>query len=202
MTFDFDTYRKRMKEQGPPSISKILFDPGLVQLKIKYSYEDDLFFVVDDKGLLITHEQFFSINDEIGLFFNEYSDEEIEQMNTEVEEKYQERENWESQEGGSRSPKLKSGFVYLMKSKEGYKIGWSGNPEARMKQIKPYAPSIQLIHTFEADNVLLAEQTLHILFEGARISGEWYDLTNRNVEGFKDITGFKDKNFLKSGGVV
>ncbi len=92
--------------------------------------------------------------------------------------------------------KKKKGFVYLMISRDGYKIGRSWDPKGRLKELKRSAPSLELIHTFEADDVLLAEKTLHRRFADRRISGEWFDLSPGEVEGIKKIVGFEDEQFL------
>ncbi len=88
-------------------------------------------------------------------------------------------------------------LVYLMQGKEGYKIGISGDPPARLKHIKSYAPSIQLIHTFEADDPLVGETLLHKEFQTKHIGGEWFDLSDSEVEDIKFIAGFKNGKFIK-----
>lgn len=96
-----------------------------------------------------------------------------------------------------KTRKSVEGFVYLMKSLEGYKIGVAKDPLSRLNSIRTSAPSIELIHTFEADDYRMAEDLLHKEFQSKHIAGEWFDLSDSEVEDIKFIAGFKNGEFTK-----
>ncbi len=68
--------------------------------------------------------------------------------------------------------------TYLVKSKEGYKIGKSKNPEKRLKAIQTSAPSATLI----AYGTGVEESRLHQQYKDQRIRGEWFKLRRADVE--------------------
>jgi hypothetical protein len=61
-----------------------------------------------------------------------------------------------------------------------YKIGFSINPEKRVKQLKRDFKNIELIHTIPYN----IEWRLHDEFNNKRVKGEWFELTDLEV---KDI---------------
>ncbi len=192
---DFDGYRKRIQDRvknGTHYEGIYLISPGVVDVKVKYSVEDDMFFPISH-GRLMTRDDFEDLTLEMESFFNAYSDEQIEQINKDAELEHQGR-----QSQSKVNPPEKSGFVYLMQSVEGYKIGMSATPKARLSSMKSHAPSIKLIHTFEADQPLVAEGYLHRRFSDSRISGEWFDLAPEDVERIKGIVRFKGDRFVES----
>ncbi len=85
------------------------------------------------------------------------------------------------------------GFIYLMRDtvhRQYYKIGLSRKPRNRARQIG----QVDLVHTFPADNMLEAEGELHAHFNRRRMEGEWFKLTDGDVETFKLTRGYDSKN--------
>ena len=71
--------------------------------------------------------------------------------------------------------KEKDGFVYVMQDYSGlYKIGYSQNPDERLKQLKTGNPKISMYNNYPANR--LDEKLLHKLFEKKRDCGEWFNL--------------------------
>ena len=68
--------------------------------------------------------------------------------------------------------------TYLIRSKEGVKIGKSTNPEKRLQAIKVSAPSARLI----AYGSGVEEKRLHRQYKHKRIAGEWYKLSRTDTE--------------------
>ena len=58
-----------------------------------------------------------------------------------------------------------SGFVYLIRNKDLYKIGITKNLEQRMKQLKPD----QIIKTVRTDNYAEIEKELHKKYKSERV---------------------------------
>lgn len=77
----------------------------------------------------------------------------------------------------------KAGVVYVLKSAYGYKVGRTRNVPARMRAFGihlPFTYTITLCAWFEDCHV--AERRYHDMFVTKRINGEWFDLTDHDVE--------------------
>ena len=81
-----------------------------------------------------------------------------------------------------------SGFVYLLRSSLGFKIGCARNPERRIAEIATLLPfEVSIEHIFPAPDMYSAEFALHFHFESKRIRGEWFSLDESDVADFKLI---------------
>lgn len=96
-----------------------------------------------------------------------------------------------------RERKKRPGQVYLLKSEtEHYKIGRSSTPEKRLKIFSVEMPiDVQLVHSFKADCMITAEETLHKGFEHNRFRGEWFNLDSDAVNWIKRIGSFENGKF-------
>ncbi|HDR9289730.1 TPA: GIY-YIG nuclease family protein [Burkholderia multivorans] len=77
----------------------------------------------------------------------------------------------------------KAGVIYVLKSAYGYKVGRTRNVPARMRAFGVHLPivyTIPLCAWFEDCHE--AERRYHNMFASKRINGEWFDLTDRDVE--------------------
>jgi hypothetical protein len=93
--------------------------------------------------------------------------------------------------GTAMFEKLKASrdFVYLIGMDDRfYKIGVSGRPRVRMKQMQTGMPyELSLVHAFPAANVRDAERALHTRYDHRRVRGEWFALSPAEVEEFKRL---------------
>ncbi len=68
-------------------------------------------------------------------------------------------------------------FIYLIHDPENkaYKIGFSGNPSARLKQLQTgnSRSELKLLYTFADDE--LVERVIHDALEDYKIQGEWFE---------------------------
>lgn len=90
-------------------------------------------------------------------------------------------------------------FVYLIKSSETgyYKIGYSANPNQRLKQLQTGCPDkLDIIHTFESVRAKKLELALHNSFSYARKHNEWFDLSLEDEFKFQSLCETIDKNLL------
>lgn len=79
-----------------------------------------------------------------------------------------------------RSP----GYIYLVRSETGYKIGKAIDVNKRLKQLRTGTPFLELLHTIPTQNTSIAESNLHAKFKDKRRTGggkEWFDLTDEDV---------------------
>lgn len=84
---------------------------------------------------------------------------------------------------------LNPGFVYLLASSEEgcYKIGRTKDPQRRLKQFKSMIMPAGYECLIETQNMRQLEADLHIKFKDQRIQGEWFNLTNEDVEYIKGL---------------
>lgn len=74
-------------------------------------------------------------------------------------------------------------FTYLMCDGSLYKIGTSKHPEQRLKELKTANPYIELI----CFGYGVSEKYLHEMFFQKRRKGEWFDLSDSNLQKCKRL---------------
>lgn len=87
-------------------------------------------------------------------------------------------ENWFSDYIKSNTKKVerdKTGYVYLLKCENKYKIGYSQNVERRIKQLDKKPFPLELVLKVYSDIALDIEQKLHKTLIEYNIRGEWYN---------------------------
>jgi hypothetical protein len=83
-----------------------------------------------------------------------------------------------------------TGYVYLIKpvGHNVYKIGCTTNLEKRkLQQEKKLKTPLEYVHFVKSNHYQSAEQAAHIMFSNSHLSGEWFILTDEDVEKFKSI---------------
>jgi len=82
----------------------------------------------------------------------------------------------------------KSGWIYIIRAGEHYKIGRAQKPIDRYSQIATLPPwPTEVVHTFEVEDYCLIEKDLHDLFANKRTNGEWFTLTEEDVTWLKTL---------------
>lgn len=86
-----------------------------------------------------------------------------------------------------RTPK--EGYVYLVKSVSGhYKIGKSINPHDRIRTFGVKLPfEVEIIHTIKSLQYHALEKFLHAKFDDKRVNGEWFNLSDDDVDYVKSL---------------
>lgn len=89
------------------------------------------------------------------------------------------------------------GFVYLLKIPEGiYKIGVSKNVDKRIKQLQTgNTEEITLVEKFESNYPYKVESSLHRRYNYDNIKGEWFYLTDEQVNNFLSNCKMLENNF-------
>jgi hypothetical protein len=90
------------------------------------------------------------------------------------------------------------GWVYLIQSSIGIKIGKSKDPNTRLKSIPFNYPHIEgqftLIHQILTNDTRMFERDLHQRYKESRIEGEWYDLTEDDIAVLKSVRRYHYKS--------
>lgn len=75
------------------------------------------------------------------------------------------------------------GYVYVIHSEHGYKIGKTVNIKTRTQMFSVKLPfPIELIHYAWFDNYSEAERRFHERFASKRLEGEWFSLSRSDIE--------------------
>jgi predicted GIY-YIG superfamily endonuclease len=85
-----------------------------------------------------------------------------------------------------------SGYVYLLKCQDFYKIGIATDVQKRISGMQTGSPyPIVLVASVEVDNPLALERELHAAYEHRHHKREWFALTEEDVEAIRSLFGNK-----------
>jgi hypothetical protein len=88
-------------------------------------------------------------------------------------------------------PERMHGFIYLIKHQNGLtKIGYSKTPRLREKTLQAEDPRLKMVAVKSGS--MRQEKKLHRVFSEKRIRGEWFDLSDREIELMRFVCGFED----------
>ncbi len=82
-----------------------------------------------------------------------------------------------------RARRDRSGYVYLLEGDGCYKIGHARDPENRVETLKIQLPyPVHLVTFVYSEDRRGLEAELHEKFADKRLNGEWFDLSQNDVE--------------------
>jgi hypothetical protein len=85
-----------------------------------------------------------------------------------------------------------SGYVYLLKCQDYYKIGIATDVQKRISGMQTGSPyPISLVASVQVDNPLSLEKELHAMYSSRHHRGEWFALTEEDVEAIRSLFGGK-----------
>lgn len=80
------------------------------------------------------------------------------------------------------------GYVYVIRSKLGFKIGKTIHLKARTRLFEVKLPfPISLEHYAWFDDYTYAERSLHLAYQAKRLEGEWFDLDASDLKQIKTL---------------
>lgn len=146
----------------------------------EYEAEDGRHYLANNSGKIITRAEWEALKDRIDSFFATNPDDEIAEVNAEKEWSYQEKQT----EPEPKPKPHREGYIYLIHG-EGtpwYKIGQTINPLRRIRELGTQGPfKYRMITCFLVDDMDGVENFLHTHHEKARVEGEWFLLTEDDV---------------------
>ena len=106
-----------------------------------------------------------------------------------IAKKYYQKEFKEGMQGIRLMPsKNYSGYVYVIRIDEFYKIGISKNIKNRIRNIESSSPrQTELIFSKKFDNYLKIEETLHERFKNKQVKNEWFKLTEDDLTYIRNL---------------
>lgn len=103
----------------------------------------------------------------------------------------------------NNKPAKRKGYIYILQAQmhgRPCKIGYSKTPNKRTEWIGLKVPfDTEVLNVFPVDDMVSAESQLHELFSAKRQEGEWFDLTDKDIEYLKLLSGYQDGKFIKEG---
>ena len=146
--------------------------------------EKECFIPTDQGGFIYSKKQIETWFKQIMKFYELYSDEEINEHNNDLFKQY--NSSYTNSENTTKKPK--KGFVYFIKAENGLiKIGQTKDLSNRYKQIQHSALlKTELLFAIESDDVIKLEEKLHRFFENKIKKGEWFALSDGDIEIIKN----------------
>lgn len=167
-----------------------------IMIRTQYDEESDGIALFID-GDMITLDVIMALQRHCLKLFMFHGDDFADQINAEIQEyRAQQRRAREAQEKAARRRRRetkrkesKPGFVYLIRSEKTklYKIGRATNPQRRLQTLARDDKSLNLMHVIPCHNFVCAELDLHEDYDEKRMTGEWFDLSDHDVEVIKAI---------------
>lgn len=85
--------------------------------------------------------------------------------------------------------KKRFGYVYIVKNGDLYKIGSARKPHKRIAQLRTAAPFLEEIHHIPSISYRELEHLLHVYYRNRRVKGEWFVLTEEDMDFIATIDG-------------
>lgn len=145
-------------------------------------------------GRIPTSEEFEWLVEMCRKYYDCHSDDEIRKINDQREKQaiYEEAKRRYSWTTPEKKERLKPGYIYILKSDYGYKIGKSSQLDHRIKHFGVTLPfKVETFKTFKVKDMGKAERYLHDLFSHLLIDGEWYQLSEEDL-AFLDSIDLQD----------
>lgn len=152
-------------------------------LRFHLEGEHNLLIPADTTDQVLSKLEIAELIDELEAVCYTYSNEDLEEANSILNE-----ERRQPSEVRKSKPKRLPGFIYLIHAvgSNRYKIGRTARIESRLARLKAQAPyPMELIHHFWTDDSTGMEATLHTKFQSKRVHGEWFELSDEDIETIK-----------------
>jgi hypothetical protein len=141
--------------------------------------------LTDQMGFICAKEQVESVLKGFLEFCNYYGDKEISRYNQELHEEHMSPNRPRENDKPPKPPK--KGYVYLIKAENGLtKIGETISPKKRYSSIKTAVPmDTEFLFAVKTNNAPGLEEKLHEKFSNKREMGEWFRLSEKDIDNTK-----------------
>jgi hypothetical protein len=165
----------------------------IIKITDSYAYAYDFDWGCEaTPSLILTREEWKDLRTLIDKFYKVTHDDSIKLLNLKEKMRAEEveREMNLPTPRTQENKRLRPGSIYLISSPQGlYKIGRAVELKARMRAFESQFPfPVTLIHSFDVEDCPTAEQELHEKYSHRRANGEWFSLSEEEVEEIKAIT--------------
>jgi len=164
-----------------------------------YLYNDWVPRYIGGPGNVPTRSEWTAMRDAADKYYESRTDERIEEINKSLNEECKRAAN----QAKTKKVHLRPGYVYLLKQVGGehYKIGRTNSPQKRIDTLSVRLPfKVTLDHLIECDDYVDAEKALHRRYEMQRGEGEWFALTQADVEYIKSLAKYSEGRWFNDLG--
>lgn len=91
---------------------------------------------------------------------------------------------------------MRKAYIYIVNCHAYYKIGIATRVKTRLSELQVGNPyKIELIEQFEIDQtyIISFERRLHTILDGWKIRGEWFELSDAELDAIKDYCRTAEK---------
>lgn len=111
---------------------------------------------------------------------------EIDKINEKIEKDFEEEMMNFNKATGKRKREKENGYIYILKSKNLYKIGRAKSLKSRIKTYRTENPfGIRVILQKEVDDYIGIEDRLLRKFKNKQVRGEWFKLNKEDIKWLK-----------------
>lgn len=151
--------------------------------------DDGNLMLLDNNRLALQREEWLELRGEIDAFYEKIQDSEIENHNKErCPLCTRPNSDFEIADGFARY----KGFVYLARDNrnQAIKIGYSTQPKVRERTLQSEQPDITFVAGFRGSS--WEEQRLHRQYEHKRRRGEWFNLTEDDIQSIVERFAYRE----------
>jgi hypothetical protein len=116
----------------------------------------------------------------------------IEATNIKLQNERDKQLSWKSTSPKATSNKSKFVYIAFDSYSDTYKIGYTGNINNRLKQLRIGNPYLSILYFVNGGRTL--ERKLHSIFEVNKVDGEWFKLSSKDIEFLKSDYLFNPYN--------
>lgn len=139
-------------------------------------------FMLDTMGFCLPKKEWNEIRNKLNAGYASVTEEEITSHNQYLIRSREEDLARMYAEPTPKKPVEQVGYIYLVKSNQYYKIGRSKNVPERVKQLGLITHPVDLVCKARVQPVIKIEADLHEQFSYARYRGEWFKLSQEDVD--------------------
>lgn len=151
--------------------------------------ENEGIYLVDPQGSILGIDETKELILGLQKFVKNVNQDDIDAINSDIESEHrQPTDECLVKNIRPSKPKPQRGVVYFIRDDKGrVKIGKAKNMKYRMGEYTklPFEP--ELVHLIESNDYHMTEHKFYVLFAQKRLRGEWFNLTNEDIQMIKKI---------------
>lgn len=145
-------------------------------------------FLLYAPGPAVTRNNWGAIRDEVDKYYASHDESHVRYLSDQLYQHHlDEMTKWSS--NSPTKTMVNAGHVYLVRADTGdFKIGKTKSLVGRLKAMQTGSPyKLELVHSIATDNMSELEAELHFQFSAKRSEGEWFQLSQEDVDYLKGL---------------
>lgn len=160
-------------------------------------FEDDNF-LRENGGFIVGLEDYKALINSTKDFHETVTAEQIDEYNEQIRQA--QHEEYERSRNTPKPKKIVNGYLYFVQADNAhFKIGVTTNLKSRMKSLQVASPNNLVLkayiefNNYEKDEVYEAEREAHIYFDDDWLTGEWFDISLKDIQKFAKAFSYELK---------